>query len=714
MRCVLHLLTASSLLATGCTAAIQEPEATPAPAGIQVEAPADPFLWLENIEGPKALTWVKERNDETLGEFEADERYSGFLNKAETILNATDRIPYGSVRGGKVYNFWQDETNIRGLWRRASLESYRTDSIKWETLLDFDALAKSEEENWVYKGVTCLAPEFTRCLLRLSRGGKDASVYREFDLTTKSFVKNGFALPEAKSDAEWVDENTLMVGTNWGEGSLTESGYPRIVKLWKRGEPLNDARLVMEGIEKDIGVWPGVMDDGENQVSMIIRSLTFFTAEYHIIGKDQKLIKLPLQDSAKLKGFYKGNILFSLREAWTTHGTTYPQGALLAFSAKEFAQTGELPALQSIYTPDAQTSIQGVSESKSGLFISMIEDVKGKVLRFDVDADGKWTSSPVPLPTTGSVSVASATPFDKTVFFNYEDHITPDRLFEYDTPANKLTVLKTLPGRFDSTGLAVHQYFVKSKDGEKIPYFVIHRKDIPLTNSTPTILYGYGGFEISLTPRYSAASGKLWLERGGAYAISNIRGGGEYGPRWHKAALRENRQRAYDDFIAVAQDLIDRKITSPKHLGIMGGSNGGLLVGVALTQRPDLFNAVVCQVPLLDMYRYTKLLAGASWAAEYGDPENPEMWKVISQYSPYQNLRKETNYPKAFLLTSTKDDRVHPGHARKMVAKMMKQGHPVYYYENTEGGHSAGANLKQHAKRYALEYVYLSKQLGLN
>ena len=701
------------LLGVGCTSRVQEPAASPGP-GAEAFAPEDPFLWLEEIESTRALAWVDQRNEETLTEFESDSRYSGFLSSAESILNAKDRIPYGSVRGGMVYNFWQDEKNIRGVWRRASLDSYRTDSVQWETLLDLDELARAEKENWVYKGVGCLAPDFNRCLLRLSRGGKDASVYREYDLATKTFVKDGFVLPEGKSDAEWIDKDTLMVGTDWGEGSLTASGYPRVVKLWKRGQDLSQATLVKEGLEQDIGVWPGVLDDGAKRIEMIVRSLTFFTAEYYVKCKNGSLCRLPLQPSAKLKGFYKGQILVSLREAWGLEDATYPEGTLLAFSAEEFVESGKIPKLQVVYQPDSRTSIQGVRESKSGLFISLIEDVKGKVLRFDVDSNGQWSFDSVALPSTGSISISSATVYDSTVLFNYEDHITPDRLFEYDSQSNRLTVLKTLPGRFDAEGLAVHQYFVESKDKEKIPYFVVHRKDIPLTNSTPTILYGYGGFEISLTPRYSAASGKLWLERGGAYAIANIRGGGEYGPRWHKAALRENRQRAFDDFIAVAEDLIDKKITSPKHLGIMGGSNGGLLVGVALTQRPDLFNAVVCQVPLLDMYRYTQLLAGASWAAEYGDPEKPDMWKVIREYSPYQNLRKESAYPKAFLLTSTKDDRVHPGHARKMVAKMIQFGHPVYYYENTEGGHSAGANLKQHAKRYALEYVYLSRQLGLN
>ena len=705
----------SALTMAGCTMHTMNEKAS---ASIETTAPTpptdDPYLWLEEVEGQKALSWVEERNKESLGIFEKDARYDGFLGAAETILNATDRIPYGTARAGMVYNFWQDEKNVRGVWRRATLDSYRTQNVEWETILDFDALAKAENENWVYKGVDCLAPDFNLCMVRLSRGGKDASVYREFDIATKSFVKDGFKLPEAKSSVTWIDQDTLMVGTDWGEGSLTASGYPRITKAWKRGTDLSAATTLLEGETKDIGVWPSVTHMPGEKLQMVVRSLTFFTAEYHLMGQDGKLVKLPLQESAEIRGYYAGRLLVSLREAWTHGGQTYPQAALLAFSTKDFEKSGKIEKLETIYIPDDRTSIQGVRESKTGLYLTLLKNVKGMVLRFSVDKQGQWTSVPVDLPKTGSISISSANPFDETVFFNYEDHITPDRLFEYAPTKNTLSVLKTLPDRFDSAGLAVDQFEVKSTDGESIPYFLIRKKDTELTGKTPTILYGYGGFEISLTPWYSAISGKLWLERGGAYAIANIRGGGEFGPRWHKAALKTKRQRAYDDFIAVASDLIERKVTSAPHLGIMGGSNGGLLVGAAFTQRPDLFGAVVCQVPLLDMYRYTKLLAGASWAAEYGDPEDPEMWKAISKYSPYQNVFKDRTYPNPFFLTSTMDDRVHPAHARKMVARMKEQGHSVFYYENTEGGHAAAANQRQRARRYALEYVYLSRQLGLN
>ena len=674
----------------------------------------DPFLWLEEIEGEQALEWVHARNKECFDELQSDDRYEKFLSQSESLLNAKDRIPYGSLRGKFVYNFWQDSKNVRGIIRRTSLESYRSLTPKWETVLSIDELAKAEKENWVYKGSSWLTPNYERCLIKLSRGGTDASVYREFDAIAKHFVEDGFEIPEAKSGVAWLDRNTLLIGTDWGQNSLTESGYPRIVKIWKRGNPLDKAEVIFEGQHKDIGIWPRVMDSGDETLALVEQSLTFFTGAYHLINTNGKLIRLPLQDSADLVGFYAGRLLFTLREAWEVDGKTHPQGALLAINAAMFQSTGKLPVVETIFTPNKQTSIEGVTFSRSGLYITLLQNVKGLILRFKVDAQtGKWISNPVPLPKNGTVSISSANIHSDTIFVNYEDYITPDRLSEFDSHKEKITVLKSLPSKFNASELEVNQHMAKSADGTQVPYFVIHRKGIKPDKNTPTILYGYGGFEISLKPSYSATIGKLWLERGGAYAVANIRGGGEFGPRWHKAALKTKRQRAYDDFIAVAEDLNKRGITSPKHLGISGGSNGGLLVGAIFTQRPDLMNGVVCRVPLLDMLRYTKLLAGASWAAEYGDPEDPEMRKAILRYSPYQNVFPDRQYPKVFIETSTKDDRVHPGHARKMVARMREQGHEVLYFENTEGGHSAGANLKQHAKRYALEYVYFSRQLGL-
>jgi prolyl oligopeptidase len=675
---------------------------------------ADPFLWLEEIEGEKALAWVHAQNALSLPQFENDPRYGEFLSQADKILNAKDKIPYGALRAGYVYNFWQDEKNIRGLWRRTTFQSYQDKEPTWDIILDLDALAKKEEENWVYKGASCLPPAFEHCMLRLSKGGTDASVYREFNIRSKGFVEDGFIVPEAKSSVDWIDKDTLLVGTDWGENTLTDSGYPRIVKTWQRGTPLSAAQTLYSGEEKDMGIWPYVIHEpGQHQV-MILRYKTFYTGESFLLRKDQTLMKLPIPESAELRGHFKDHFLFSLREAWKINDKTYPQGALLAFSSQDFRQTGKLPKIDTLLVPDQRSSIQRVNESQDKLFVSIIRNVKGQVLEYDFDVKKKgWTSSPLELPKQGTLSVSSANPFSNHIFINYEDHITPDKLYSYSSKTKKSTVIKTLPERFDAKNMVVHQYEAASKDGTLIPYFIIHANNMVLNGKNPTILYGYGGFEISMKPRYNSIAGKLWLERGGVYAIANIRGGGEFGPRWHKAALKEKRQNAFDDFAAVAQDLITRKITSSKHLGIMGGSNGGLLTGVSFTQRPELFGAVVSQVPLLDMLHYNKLLAGASWMAEYGDPDDASMGAFIKTYSPYHNVHATKRYPKVFFVTSTKDDRVHPGHARKMVAKMKAQGHPVFYYENTEGGHAAGANLKQHAKRYALEYTYFAQELGL-
>ncbi len=453
----------------------------------------DPFLWLEEIEGKRALEWVEQRNGETLAELQADKRYEPFLARAESLLNATDRIPYGSIRGRHIYNFWRDAEHVRGILRRTTLESYRKAKPEWETVLDVDALAKAENENWVYKSIAWLAPGYELCLVKLSRGGTDASVHREFDTLTKRFVERGFVLPEAKSGVAWLDRDTLFVGTNWSEGSLTESGYPRIAKRWKRGTPLAKAETIFEGREEDIGIWPRVLDSGETTLPMIDQSLTFYTGAYHFIGDDGKLQRLPVPESADLAGFYAGRILFTLRDAWEVAGETFPQGALLAIDAAVFQATGELPRVEMIYTPDDRTSIEGVTVSRSGLYVSLLQNVKGRILRFGVDTkSGKWNAEPLPLPDNGTVSLSAANPHSKTVLVNYEDHITPDQLSEYDDGANALTRLKSLPPRFRADGLQVSQHTVRSADGEAVPYFVIHRKGLKLDGSTPTILYGYG------------------------------------------------------------------------------------------------------------------------------------------------------------------------------------------------------------------------------
>ncbi|MEE2758143.1 MAG: prolyl oligopeptidase family serine peptidase [Myxococcota bacterium] len=670
----------------------------------------DPFQWLEGVDDPKALDWVKKQNEITLKELKGDPRYQDFLEKTTAILTATDRIAYGALRGDYVYNFWQDKVHVRGIWRRTTLASYQTENPSWETLLDFDELAKKEKKNWVFKGSKCLPPDHSRCMISLSDGGKDAVTIREFDVDMRAFVKDGFSVPEAKTAAAWVDINTLLIGTDWGPGSLTQSGYPRVVKRWTRGTRLNDAETVFEGESKDVGVWPWVSHRPEGATEMVYRGTTFFTSELHFVPQGVEPTKLPVPPSAKAHGVFKDVFLISLRKQWAVRGETYQAGTLLAL---EYAplKTGKLGHISRLYEPDDRASIASVSMTKNDVYVAVLDTVKGTLFRQEKRGQS-WIQTQVQLPKNGAVRVTSSDAFQDTIFVNFEDFITPDALMAVSRDA-KPRKLKTLPSRFDNRGVRVEQRFAKSADGTEIPYFLVFGAGHKADESTPTLLYGYGGFEISLTPRYMASVGKLWLERGGAFAMANIRGGGEFGPKWHAAAKKENRQRAFDDFIAVAEDLIKTKVTTSAQLGIMGGSNGGLLVGATVTQRPELFNAVVCQVPLLDMMRYTKLLAGASWAAEYGDPTDPKMASVIRKYSPYHNLSSSKNYPKIFFVTSTRDDRVHPGHARKMAAKMLSLNKDVYYYENIDGGHAASANQNQRAERTALEYIYLSKQLGL-
>ncbi len=676
----------------------------------------DPYLWLEEVEGEEALDWVRARNAESLEILEEDPRYETYLEEAEDIVAAKDRIPYGAYRGGYVYNYWQDDEHVRGLWRRATLESYETETPEWDVILDLDALAEEEDENWVYKGSNCLAPDYTRCLLTLSRGGTDASVIREYDIEARAFVDDGFVIPESKGWSDWLDQDRLLVATDFGEGTMTTSGYPRIVKIWERGTPLDEAVTLFEGKVEDVWARGFTIDSPEGSVAMISRGISFFQSEYFVLDDQGALNPLPVPDHMELSGYHKRQVLIEPQKDWTVgegdDAVTYAKGSLLAFDLDVFLETGDVTPLTELVVPDERSSIRSVAEGRSAIIVSMLDNVTAKMERLRYDDDtGEWSRDTVAIPENGTASVSSSNPFTDVMFVNYENYLTPDTLYKTRADEWAMRPMKSLPERFDATGLVTQQFEATSADGTKVPYFVVHREDITLDGSNPALLYGYGGFRISLTPSYSGTTGKMWLERGGVYVVANIRGGGEFGPRWHEAALKTNRQRAYDDFAAVAEDLIEKGITSPDKLGIYGGSNGGLLVGVAYTQNPELYGAVVCAVPLADMLRYHLLLAGASWMGEYGDPDVPEERAAIEAYSPYQNIEADADYPPVFFVTSTKDDRVHPGHARKMAARMLEYDHETYYYENIEGGHSAAANLLQTARRLALQYVFLNREL---
>lgn len=667
-------------------------------------AASDERLWLEEIESPRALEWVKARNAESRAELEGDLRYKSVAAELRAVLLAEDRIPTPDLAGPWVYNFWQDAKSVRGVWRRTTPEEYRKAAPQWETVLDLDALSAREGENWVWKGDSCLPPAYERCLLTLSRGGKDAAVVREFDAKAKAFVKDGFMLAEAKSDAYWHSADAVFVATDFGPGSLTKSGYPRIVKLWKRGTKLAQARTLFEASKDDTSVSAWTMFAPEGRLSVLSRHKTFWESDKWTISPEGTLEPIALPPSVDLRGWRDGRLFFSLREPLKAAGREFPAGALIAWPL------GAAPAPELVWAPDEHSSLGGAAFTRGAVYLELLRDVQGSIAVARRDGSS-WTVEALSFPAGASLDIASYDPFADRLLVRAEGFTLPTTLLALDEPRAAPVAWKSIPARFDAQGLAVEQRWALSRDKTRVPYFLVRRQDAPRDGSTPTLLYGYGGFEHSLTPWYPAAAGKTWLERGGAYAVANIRGGGEFGPRWHRAALKENRQLAFDDFLAVAEDLVSSKLTSPRRLGIMGGSNGGLLVGAALTQRPELFNAVVVQVPLLDMLRYHTLLAGHLWVGEYGNPDDPAMAAVIGRYSPYQNAKAEPKYPQTLVITSTKDDRVHPGHARRFVARLLELGQPVLYFENMEGGHSAAANLEQRVRRQALEFTYLLRRL---
>jgi len=676
--------------------------------GFLLTAQEDPYLWLEEVEGEKALEWVKKQNNESVAVLEAVPGFKKVYEKTLEILNSDKRIPYAGKRGDYLYNFWRDAKHVRGIFRRTTLEEYRKKDPKWEIILDLDALAKQEGENWVYKGMVRLYPDFNRCLVRLSRGGADATVIREFDITTKSFVKDGFQLPEAKSSISWRDINTVYVGTDFGEGSLTKSGYPRILKLWKRGTPLKDAKTIFEAKETSVLTVGGRFFSEDGHLDFVVEGRTFFQRDSYLLRND-KLEKMDIPEDADVVGYFKKQLLMRLRSDWKTGDETYKQGAVIIGKLDDIMAGKK--KFHVLVEPGERRSISGVNTTKSMILVTVLENVISKLFQFTLDDKGEWHKKQVEVEDNGTLNVFNTNEKSDDYFIVYENFLTPDSLYMVSGKDGKFESLKSLPDFFDPKPYQVKQYEAVSKDGTKIPYFIIMRKDIQLNGKNPTLLYGYGGFQVSLSPSYSAVAGCAWLEHGGVYVLANIRGGGEFGPKWHQAGLKKNRHKVFEDFIAVGEDLIKRKITSPDKLAIQGGSNGGLLVGAVFVMRPDLFKAVVCQVPLLDMKRYTKLPPGASWAAEFGDPDDPDMWNYIKTYSPYHNVKKDVKYPIVFFTTSTRDDRVHPGHSRKMVAKMKEMGHDVFYYENIEGGHSTAANNQQRAYMSSLAYAHLYRLL---
>jgi prolyl oligopeptidase len=664
----------------------------------------DPYLWLEDVTGDEALDWVRARNEPTLARFR-DGNFERMRTEALEVLDTDARIPYVVRRGDYLYNFWRDAANPRGLWRRTTLDSYRTDSPEWDVLIDVDELGRADDEKWVWAGAGVIYPEYTRALVSLSRGGSDASIVREFDMATREFVDGGFELPEAKSQVSWADPDTVLLGTDFGADSLTDSGYPRVVKRWRRGTPLADAETVFEGVRSDVNVVASTSRIPGFERTLIGRALDFWNEEvYELRGSELIRIDAPTDASVSL---HREWLLIELRSDWSLGNATYTAGSLLAANYEEFlAGTAQL---QIVFEPDEHTALNHYAWTKDRLLIVSLADVASRV---EIVTPGDWRREAVAgIPAATNTVVVSADDTGDEFFLDSSGFDSPSRLMR-GTDDGQLEQIKSAPGFFEAENICVTQNFVASQDGTSIPYFVVRPGGPEASDRpAPTLLYGYGGFESSNTPGYSGMLGRLWLARGGTYVLANIRGGGEYGPGWHTQAMREGRHKVAEDFAAVATDLVERGITTVEQLGAQGGSNGGLLMGIMLTKYPEKFGALVCSVPLLDMKRYHLLLAGASWVAEYGDPDNPGDWEFISEYSPYQNISATRRYPPVLMTTSTRDDRVHPGHARKMTAALEAAGHPVFYYENIEGGHAGAADNEQVAFKSALTYSFLWQML---
>ncbi|WP_371631444.1 prolyl oligopeptidase family protein [Streptomyces sp. NBC_00341] len=665
----------------------------------------DPYLWLEDIESGAALAWVAERNAETAAALATDEGFTTLKEGLREVLDASDRIPYTVRRGAFLYNFWRDAAHLRGLWRRTTPEQYRKDAPEWEVVLDIDALAAAEDEKWVWAGARVRHPEYDRALVCLSRDGGDAVVVREFDLTTRTFVENGFQVAEAKTRIGWIDADTVFIGTDFGPGSMTDSGYPRTVRRWRRGTPAEDATPVFEGRTQDVsaGGWhdstPGFERD------FVFRSLDFHHSETHLLTADGSLVRIEVPDDADAYA-HREYLVVSLKSAWLGH----PAGSLLAFGFDAFL-AGDRTA-EVLFTPDERTALAGHSWTRHHLILETMRDVSTRI-EVLTPAPGGWARSPLAdVPPLSAVSVVDTDPdVSDEYFLDVSGFLQPSTLYYGEIGAGS-QILKQAPARFGTAGLAAEQYFGVSEDGTRVPYFVIGPdRSAPGAGPGPALLYGYGGFEVSLTPFYGATTGRAWLERGGTYVIANIRGGGEYGPDWHRAALGANRSRAFEDFEAVAADLVARGITTPAMLGAAGGSNGGLLMGAMLTRSPQLFGAIVAQVPLLDMLRFHELLAGASWIAEYGDPDDEADRPHLRALSPYHRLSADRAYPPVLLTTSTRDDRVHPGHARKAAARLRELGHHVLLHENTGGGHAGAGDNEQAAHNSALMHTFLWQHL---
>ncbi len=686
-----------------------------APIAAQESDAEDPYIWLEEIQGERALAKVDQWNADTEAVLTAQAEYPLAKAWARQILDDTRQIAMpDAIMGDQVTNLWRDADNPRGLWRTATLQSYLAGAPEWRTLIDVDQLGEDEGQSWVWHGANCLAPEYTRCLVSLSPGGTDADVVREFDIATGAFVEGGFTLPEAKSNVAWYDENTLFVGTDEGAGSLTDSGYPRLVKLWERGTDFAQARLIAEGEQTDISMNGFSVLDGETRYRFVRRGPSFWTSEYALVTDNGDTVPLPLPEDAEFEAVLGGFVIGKLNSPMETSAGTEQLGALLAWSLDDVLDGGD-PQPFAVFRPSETQAVEQVAASENKLWVKVLDDVSGKLIELTPDATG-WTERAMDLPANSTIQIAETSGTGDTAFVTVESMLTPPTLYAVPSEGEPVAIASE-PAQFDASKFSVEQKFATSKDGTKVPYYLV--RPAGAEGPLPTLIHAYGGFRAAQTPKYLTAEpyrsgplGLFWVESGNAYVLANIRGGGEYGPRWHEDALREKRQNSFDDFHAVADDLVANRLASPGRIAASGRSNGGVLVGAVANQRPDLYGAIISGSPLIDMKRYNKLLAGASWMAEYGNPDVPADWAFMREWSPYQNMRDTPDVPAAFYYLSTLDDRVHPGHARKAAAKHEAWGQTFYYHEYREGGHSVGSDHEEDAKRAALLLAYLNREIG--
>ncbi|HEX3661627.1 MAG TPA: prolyl oligopeptidase family serine peptidase [Acidobacteriaceae bacterium] len=704
---LLPLLAASFLTSTARPAVAQAPSSDTAP------LPPDKYLWLEDVHGARAMDWVKAEDARTAKVIEADPRFAAFDAEALKVSEDPNRLPIPQLRGNDVYNFWRDKNNIHGLLRKTSIADFSHPEPRWQTVLDIDALGKAEHTDWVFHGMSCLYPGTEYCILSLSVGGEDASTDREFNLKTGRFVDGGFVSPHSKQDVAWEDKDTLFIAREWGPNTMTKSGYPYIVKEWKRGTPLASAHEIFRGQPSDISDAGFVLDDAQgDHLTLIDRSITFFQSRWFVkTASGLKELAFPLKSQPD--ALLDGRMLLEIHEDWTPApgGPKFTQGSLLSFRVADLLRDPAHPHPTIVFAPTADEFLNEVATTRSRIVVTTLKHVLGQAYVYTPAGTDGWSRRALDVPANSTIDIVTASDTSDAFFLSVTSFLTPSSLLAGDAATAQLTPSKSEPALFDASRDTVDQLYATSKDGTRVPYFVVHPKNMQYNGQNPTLLNAYGGFEVSMTPHYSAVNGKLWLEKGGVFVLANIRGGGEFGPAWHEAGLKTHRQRIYDDFAAVAQDLIARKITSTPHLGIIGGSNGGLLMGVEMTQHPDLYHAIVIQVPLLDMLRYEKIEAGASWVGEYGSVSVPAERAFLAKISPYNQLKPGVKYPEPFIFTTTADDRVGPEHARKFAAKMEEFHEPFLYDEITEGGHGAGADLKQEARTWAETYVYLAEKL---